>query len=257
MDRAAEATTGSVCSADIAVPRHAEQVALYARVLTTGREPGWREDLMNRAGTPIIGLGARTEVYADLPVQWMPHIQVVDVATSMARAVALGGSELLHGRDAEGVSQWAVGVDPAGAAFGLIPLVPPGSAAVPGPGSGRILGLSLYTDDPARLAAFYRAMVGWSDAPSPVGLPAGAVRLDRPDGQPVATVLPDTAATGPVPPVWLLHLPVGDVAESLRRLEASGGRFLHRGHAAVDPAVPTATIEDLVGACVVLVEEQP
>ena len=46
---------------------------------------------MNNRGIPIIGLGARSAEYADLPLQWMPHIQVADIALSVERALDLGG----------------------------------------------------------------------------------------------------------------------------------------------------------------------
>ena len=58
-----------------------------SRVLSTGTNPLWREaDLMNNLGFPVIGLGARSPEYADLPLQWMPHIQVADVGASVERA---------------------------------------------------------------------------------------------------------------------------------------------------------------------------
>jgi predicted enzyme related to lactoylglutathione lyase len=72
---------------------------------------------------PIIGLGARSAVHEILPLQWMPHIQVADVATSVDRALGLGGRELMHGKDDDGESQWAVLLDPNGAAFGIMPVV--------------------------------------------------------------------------------------------------------------------------------------
>jgi hypothetical protein len=80
----------------------------YSRVLSTGESPLWREDLMNNRGMPIIGLGERIPEYAHLPLQWMPHIQVADVAASVERALDLGGSALMHGKDDDGKSQWAV-----------------------------------------------------------------------------------------------------------------------------------------------------
>lgn len=54
----------------------------------------------------------------------MPHIQVTNVATSVNRALDLGGSELMHSKDEDGHSQWAVLKDPNGAAFGLVPVLP-------------------------------------------------------------------------------------------------------------------------------------
>jgi predicted enzyme related to lactoylglutathione lyase len=114
---------GGVLSADIAVPEHEREVRFYSRVLSTGESPLWREDLMNNLGMPIIGLGARSPEHEMLPLQWMPHIQVADVATSVGRALRLGGSELMHGKDNDGKSQWAVLLDPNAAAFGIIPVV--------------------------------------------------------------------------------------------------------------------------------------
>ena len=87
---------GGVLSADIAVPEHERELSFYSRVLSTGENPLWREDLMNNLGMPIVGLGARSAEYAHLPLQWMPHIQVADVAASVERALDLGGSELMH-----------------------------------------------------------------------------------------------------------------------------------------------------------------
>ena len=95
---------GGILSADIAVPEHERELRFYSRVLCTGEQPLWREDLMNNRGIPIIGLGERIEAYSDLPLQWMPHIQVADVAASVNRALDLGGSELMHGKDDDGVS---------------------------------------------------------------------------------------------------------------------------------------------------------
>ena len=110
---------GGILSADIAVPEHDRELSFYSRVLTTGENPLWRDDLTNNRGMPIIGLGARIAEYEKLPLQWMPHIQVADVATSVARALELGGDQLMH--DEEG--QWGVLLDPNGAAFGIIPVV--------------------------------------------------------------------------------------------------------------------------------------
>ena len=76
--------TGAILSADIAVPDHERVRRFYAEVLSTGQQPLWKWDLMNNRGLPIIGIGERIPEYAHLPLQWMPHIQVRDVAASAA-----------------------------------------------------------------------------------------------------------------------------------------------------------------------------
>ena len=73
---------GGVLSADIAVPDHERELAFYSSILTSGDAPLWRDDLMNNQGAPVIGLGARIPEYEFLPLQWMPHFQVADIAAS-------------------------------------------------------------------------------------------------------------------------------------------------------------------------------
>ena len=57
---------------------------------------------MNNLGMPIIGLGPRSAEFDHLPLQWMPHIQVADVAASVKRALDLGGKELMHAKTTMG-----------------------------------------------------------------------------------------------------------------------------------------------------------
>ncbi len=250
---------GAIFSADIAVPEHERELRFYSRVLSTGEQPLWREDdLLSNRGVPIIGLGARTAEYADLPLQWMPHIQVADVAASAERAIELGGTELMHGRDDGGDSQWAVLVDPNGAAFGVIPVVP--AAAVPrsgevagsGPAApmGRIAWLDLTVPDASATRDFYRQVVGWSVQDVAMddgdGDYADYNMLDE-DGTPAAGICHARGVNSGLPPVWLIYLPVGDLAESLRRVPEEGGEVVWsmRGE---DGQHAYAVVRDPVGA---------
>jgi uncharacterized protein len=271
---------GAVFSADIAVPEHEREIHFYTRVLGTGAAPFWREDLMNNLGLPIIGLGPRGAEYAHLPLQWMPHIQVADVAASVQRALDLGGSEVMHSRGDQGRSEWAVVLDPGGAAFGLIPVIPeealppdatfspdaapaPGAAsspdAAPEPGAavpvGRIAWLDLTVSDASATRDFYRQVVGWSVQDVEI-TDDGARYVDYnmlgQDGSPAAGICHARGVNAGLPPVWLIYLPVGDMAESLRRVEAEGGTVIKatRGE---DGEPRVATIQDPVGACFALV----
>lgn len=256
---------GGVMSADIAVPQHDRAVRFYASVLSTGASPLWREDLLNNAGMPVIGLGARSAEYPDLPLQWMPHIQVADVARSVESALGLGGSELLHGRGDDGQSQWAVLLDPNGAAFGLIPVpsaeeLPQGQgdASSDGPASiGCITWLDLTVPDAPASRDFYRAVVGWSvqviemrDA----GEPYADYRMLGADGNPAAGIRHARGMNLGVPPVWMLHLPVGDLAESLRRVREGGGKILKES-ARADGGYMCAVVQDPVGVSLTLAQE--
>lgn len=245
---------GAVTSADIAVPDHPRALAFYAQVLCTGERPLWREDLASASGLPVIGLGARDEAYAALPIQWMPHFQVEDVAASTAAAVSGGGRVLYRGGDA--ASAWAVVLDPRGAAFGLVGVEAPpeeGDAPNARAAAGRIAGVSLSADDAAAAAAYYAAVLGcpWGPATA-VDAPEGAAYVVEGPGTPAAVFRSAAAAAAPLPAVWLLHLPVGDLDESLERVWDGGGVVLHveRGE---DEAAQRAAIRDPVGASLVLV----
>jgi uncharacterized protein len=253
---------GGVASADIAVPEHERVVHFYSRVLTTGEQPLWREDLMNNLGIPIIGLGAQSDEYAHLPLQWMPHIQVADVATSVQRALDLGGSELMQGKDDHGKRQWAVLLDPNGAAFGIIPVIP--AQAVPrvdstsSPGTpmavGRIGWLDLTVPNAPGTRNFYQQVVGWSVQEVEMedgGEPYNDYNMLGDDDEPAAGICHARGVNVGLPPVWMIYLPVGDLAESLRRVEEEGGTILKaaRGN---DGRYAYAAIQDPVGACLML-----
>ena len=254
---------GGILSADIAVPEHERVVRFYTHVLSTGASPLWREDLMNNRGMPIIGLGARSEEYADLPLQWMPHIQVADVALSVERARGLNGSEVLHASGDDGRSQWAVLLDPNGAAFGIIPVpsedeVPPreGAASRDGAASiGCISWLDLTVTNASATRDFYQAVVGWSVQEIEVQDTSERYtdyKMLGDDGNPAAGV---RHARGPnlgLPPVWMLYLPVGDLAESLRRVREGGGKIVKETTGA-DEGYASAIVQDPVGVSLALV----
>jgi uncharacterized protein len=253
---------GAVFSADIAVPEHEREVRFYSRVLSTGENPLWREDLMNNLGIPIIGLGARNAEHAHLPLQWMPHIQVADVATSVRRALELGGSALMHARDDDGKSQWAVLLDPNGAAFGIIPVVPaeamPPSdraASLDTASAGRIYWLDLTVSDASGTCEFYRQVVGWSARDIEMedgGEGYADYHMLGENGTPAAGVGHARGVNVGLPPVWMIYLPVGDLAESLRRVQEEGGRVI-KAMQGEDGEHVYAAVQDPVGAYLALI----
>lgn len=245
---------GGVLSADIAVPDHAREIDFYRSILTTGDRPFWRDDLMNQAGMPVIGLGARTDQTAHLPVQWMPHFQVSDVAESTGRAVALGARVLM--RHEANPSTWAVIADPNGAVFGLIPVVPEehlkGLAELDVATLGRIVWLDLTVVDADSTRDFYREVVGFSvfEIAMDGGSYADYAMLGG-DNDGAAGVCHARGTNLGLPPVWLIYLPVGDLVESMRRVTSGGGQVLKE---MPGPSGTTAhaVIVDPVGAVLVL-----
>jgi len=258
------ARVGGVLSADIAVPEHERELRFYSRVLNTGKNPLWREDLMNNRGMPVIGLGALSEEYADLPLQWMPHIQVADVARSVERALEQDGSEVFHGKGDDGESQWAVLLDPNGAAFGIIPVVsedeipPRDGAASPDAAAsiGCISWLDLTVDNALATRDFYQKVVGWSV--EDVEMEDTSERyadynMLGDDGIPAAGICHARGANLDLPAIWIIYLPVGDLAESLRRVREGGGKII-KETAGADGGYVSAVVQDPVGVCLALVQ---
>lgn len=258
------ADVGAVFSADIAVPNPEREVRFYSRVLTTGENPLWREgDLLNNLGMPIVGLGALTPEYADLPLQWMPHIQVADVGSSVERAVQYGGRILMHSRDDVGNSQWAVLLDPNGAAFGVIPVVAADHTSEPDRASaesasrvGRIMWLDLTVPDAATTRDFYRHVVQWTV--QNVQMKDGDTHyadynMMSAAGSPAAGICHARGGNAGLPPVWMIYLPVGDLAESVRRVKQGGGTVLKKVRNA-DGKHAYAAIRDPVGAALALTQ---
>ena len=255
---------GGVLTADIAVPEHERELRFYSSILTTGERPHWREDLMNSQGQPVIGLGAASPEYAQLPLQWMPHIQVADVATSVAQALELGGNEIMHGKDEDGNSQWAALLDPNGAAFGVMPVVPADAITPPDgtasddaePRVGCISWLDLTVADASATRDFYRQVVGWSVQEvemEDAGERYADANMICANGEPAAGVCHARAANLGLPPVWLIYLPVGDLAESLRRVREGGGTIIKETRGS-NGETAFAAIQDPVGVCLALAQ---
>ena len=168
----------------------------------------------------------------------MPHFQVSDVRASTARALELGGRELMHGKSEDGESQWAVLVDPMGAAFGLVPVVGAESEATDQPENvGRISWLTLVVSDVSSTCEFYERVVGWSTVSTDVD---GGFIMRRPAGASVAEICHAGGDRAGIPPGWIISLPVADFEESLRLVGEGGGEIVKgstdAGHAVIrDP----------------------
>ena len=72
------------------------------------------------------------------------------------------------------------------------------------------------------------------------------------DGNPVAGVCHARGVNLGLPPIWMIYLPVGDLAESLRRVREEGGEIIKATRGS-DGEYADAVVQDPVGACLALV----
>jgi len=75
--------------------------------------------------------------------------------------------------------------------------------------------------------------------------------LLRKDGKPVAGIRHARGVNVGLPRVWLIYLPVGDLAESLRRVQEEGGKSIKATQGAGGEYV-YAVVQDPVGAYLAL-----
>ena len=156
--------------------------------------------------------------------------------------------------------EWAVLLDPNGAAFGVIPIVPSQAIPTTSGGSspevvGRISWLDLTISDASATRDFYEAVVGWSVQDvemEDAGERYSDYAMCASDGGAVAGVCHARGVNQGLPPVWMICLPVGDLAQSLARVEENGGDVIEARKGS-NGDFSYAVVRDPVGACLALV----
>jgi len=154
-------------------------------------------------------------------------------------------------------------LDPNGAAFGIIPVVPaealpPTEGVASGDSTvqvGCISWLELTVSDASATRDFYRQVVGWSVQDvemEEAGKRYADYNMLGEDGHPAAGVRHARGVNLGLPPVWMIYLPVGDLTESLRYVEEEGGKVL-KATQGTDGEYAHAAVQDPVGACLALV----
>lgn len=100
--------------------------------------------------------------------------------------------------------------------------------------------------DVSSICEFYEQVVGWSAAPA---VKEDGFEMRRPDGIAAAEICPKNDDNERIPSIWILSLPVGDFAESLRQVRDGGGEVVKEeteaGHAVIkDPVGVYIALQD-------------
>lgn len=157
----------------------------------------------------LITLGAPREKLG-IPSHWTAYVAVASADETAAKVKECGG-QVLHGPfSMEGVGRFAVVQDPTGASFSLYQSARPVPETPPS-GPGTMCWNELMTRDPAKAAAFYEGVFGWTKQVMPMGPPVGDYVIFRHGGAMAGGMMD---ASGPmfaeVPPHWLVYFAVED-----------------------------------------------
>lgn len=158
---------------------------------------------------------------APVGARWLALISVPDPDKRAELVRERGGEVLVPPKHVAGRGTYAVFRDPDGAAFGVLAAEdgdPPDTPVE----EGDVFWLDLFSPDPAKSAAFYAALAGYDVYEGDV---AGRPRtLLSNDGIARAGITKLPAGAGQA--AWLPYILVDDVAATLARVPAAGGRVV-------------------------------
>lgn len=171
----------------------------------------------NLAGAP------KREKDAHTPPHWLGYVTVEDVAATAERVKKMGGQVFAGPMHIEKVGTFAVIADPTGGVIAAFRQDAAESPETDGPpGGGTFCWNELASTDPAKAAAFYGEVFGWSWDEMDMG-PMGTYRLAKRNGKQVAGLMKTMV---PGHSYWLNYIAVADVDAKTKEAEALGGKVV-------------------------------
>lgn len=122
---------GRMLSFDLTIPNADDVLAFYQAVIGWDVQAMAMQDaqgaytdhiLKDQEGNWLGGICHLRGVNADLPPVWLLYIQVANIEQSLEQCLAAGGQVLKRAYSEDGVLEYAVIKDPAGAILGLTPV---------------------------------------------------------------------------------------------------------------------------------------
>lgn len=201
-----------------------------------GRDDGGGHFTATLGGQQVAGIRSiSTPDDQPIPPMWRTSIRTSDIAVSIDDATSAGGSVLLGPLTVPG-GQWAMLMDPTGAAVGLLEAGDQaGAELVNEPGTWMMS--SLHTPDTAAARQFYGDVFEWE---AELRAPESAVSVFRlsgyDGGKPgqglpedvvaVMTGIDDSHDAVKTPPHWGINLRVADTESTAQKTRDLGGQVL-------------------------------
>ena len=148
-----------------------------------------------------------------LPSFWTGYVSVPDVDQAAASATAAGGQIVAGPMDIPNVGRFAISVDSLGAVVALFKSVH-GDPLTDRPESGEFCWDHLNTTDAAASTAYYEKVVGWQKAEGDVFKYGDLMEASF------------GAAPEGVPPSWVTHIVIPDLAAATQKAAGLGATIL-------------------------------
>lgn len=182
--------------------------------------------LAYQAGSPVAGIVARQPRPGQArQALWIAFLSVPDVDRAAAEVTARGGKVLIPTSAVEGRGRMAVLADPDGAPFGIAKSAsgdPPDYRAEP----GEWIWAVYQSGDAASAAAFYQDIAGYEVVPGEDVGNARSFALQAEGFARASLVEIPAERAGELRPDWLFFVRVRDLAASVARASALGGRVI-------------------------------
>ena len=192
--------------------------------------------------------------FEGVPPHWMNYILVDDVDAIAARVEPAGGKLLFPPMDIPDVGRMAAFADPEGATLSLFQEGARKGRPDMGAAHGAFCWGELYTNDPEKAIAFYKAVLPWDghrkdDGPMPYTEWMVGERA-------VGGMIQIAPEMGPVPPHWLTYIAVDDCDATVSKATELGGSVMMPGMD-IEGVGRFALLQDPAGATFAVITLDP
>ena len=220
---------GTFCWHDLSTEDLAGGQAFYAALFGWGLVPHNDEYQMWQNGEKVLGGSMQLPAEAKAmgaPPHWMAYTAVEDVAATVALAQELGAQVFVPPTPIPGVGEFAILMDPQGAAFAVY-----GNGGDAGElgeaGVGDFSWGELCTTDSAGASAFYGKLFGWQFEDTDMGGGMMYRLFKTADSGRHLGGMFDKMPDMPAPTAWLHYVTVADIEASLAKVTELGGQVLN------------------------------
>jgi uncharacterized protein len=159
-----------------------------------------------------------------VPSHWLAYVNTDDTKAAAAKIKELGGKLMVPPTDVPDMVRFAVGMDPLGAAFGVVQNISSRADQAPEAGPpkpGTFCWDELHTKDMDEAAKYYGALFGWTGK---VGEGAMKYWHWKHGGKDIGGMM--NLMTPNVPPNWLGYIAAPDVDGSTKKVKELGGKVM-------------------------------
>lgn len=160
------------------------------------------------------------------PSSWNTYITVDDVDAATAKVAGAGGMVMMEPFDVMDAGRMSFVADPTGAAVAFWQAKEHIGATIANE-PGTVIWNECFTDDVEAAATFYDTVLGTNHVSADMGGPDPYTVLNVGENTVGGYLHKDVEAHGEMPNVWIVYFASADIADTVDRINAAGGKVLN------------------------------